>query len=94
MGAKVSGATPNGQVGVVWAKGNGGPTSIPNGYPCAGTLMDLNSSMQQLDIVTTDANGFAAIGPMMVHPSAAGLVHLQAVDIANCETSNRILLYY
>ncbi len=94
MGIKMSGATPNGQVGVAWTKGDGGPTPIPSGFPCAGAMMDLNSNMQELAFVNADADGFATVGPIMVHPSAAGLVYIQAIDVTTCVTSNRVLLHY
>ncbi len=94
MGAKMTGATPNSQVMLMWANGDGGPTPIPNGLPCAGTMMDLNFNMGKVSIVNTDANGAATVGPgpRRVPAAAAGLVWLQAVDLSNCNTSNRILL--
>ncbi|MBC8406040.1 MAG: hypothetical protein H8E15_12490 [Planctomycetes bacterium] len=95
MQAKMTGITPNGQAAVLWAKGEGGPTLIPSGLPCAGTMMDLNSSMQKLSIVTADANGEAVLGPgpKRVPSSAKGFIWLQAVDLTTCETSNRVLFF-
>ncbi len=94
MGAKMTGATPNSQVLLMWAKDEGGPSPIPNGLPCAGTMMDLNSNLGKVAIVDTDANGTATVGPgpRRVPAAAKGRVWLQAIDLASCETSNRILL--
>jgi len=95
MQAKMTGITPNGRAAVLWAKGEGGPTPIPSGLPCAGTMMDLNSNMQKLSIVTADANGEAVLGPgpKRVPSSARGLIWLQAVDLTTCETSNKVLFW-
>jgi hypothetical protein len=96
MGAKMTGATPNSQVMLMWAKGEGGPTPIPPGLPCPGRLMDLNSNMGKVAIANTDATGSATIGPgpRRVPIEAAGLVWLQAIDVSTCEKSNRIQLFY
>ena len=96
MQVKMTGATPNAQVGVLWAKGEGGPTPIPSGLPCAGTMMDLNPNMKLLATATADANGELVIGPgpTRVPAAAAGLIWLQAIDVSTCETSNKILLYF
>ena len=96
MQVKMTGATPNAQVGVLWAKGEGGPTPIPSGLPCAGTMMDLNPNMKLLATDTADANGELVIGPgpTRVPAAAAGLIWLQAIDVSTCETSNKILLYF
>ncbi len=94
MGAKMTGATPNSQVMLMWAKDEGGPFPIPNGLPCAGTMMDLNSNLGKISIADTDANGAAMVGPgpRRVPVAAKGRIWLQAVDLATCQTSNRILL--
>ncbi|MBC8405659.1 MAG: hypothetical protein H8E15_10555 [Planctomycetes bacterium] len=96
MGAKMTGATPNSQVMLMWAKGEGGPTPIPPGLPCPGRLMDLNSNMGKVAIANTDATGSATIGPgpRRVPVEAAGLVWLQAIDVSTCNKSNRIQLRY
>ena len=94
MGAKMTGATPNSQVMLMWAKDEGGPSPIPNGLPCAGTMMDLNSNLGKISIADTDANGAATVGPgpRRVPVAAKGRIWLQAIDLATCQTSNRILL--
>jgi hypothetical protein len=94
MGAKMTGATPNSQVMLMWAKDEGGPFPIPNGLPCAGTMMDLNFNLGKVSITDTDANGSANVGPgpRRVPVASKGRIWLQAIDLATCQTSNRILL--
>jgi hypothetical protein len=94
MKLKVAGATPNGQIAIAVARGGGGPTPIPTGYPCAGLLLDLNSSMSLLRVEMADSNGKASIGPMAVPPSAAGRIRLQAIDLTACTTSNRTRIIF
>ncbi|NQU50215.1 MAG: hypothetical protein HQ519_16315 [Planctomycetes bacterium] len=96
MVAKMAGATPNSQVMLMWAKDRGGPSPIPNGLPCSGTMMNLNSNLGKVAIVDTDANGEAVVGPgpRRVPSAAAGLIWFQAIDLSNCNTSNRIQLRY
>jgi hypothetical protein len=95
MGARIAGGTPNGEIALLWARGEGGPTPVPNGLPCAGTLMDLNSNMKLLATATADATGQVIIGPgpNRVPVAAAGLIWLQAIDLSTCETTNRIVVY-
>ncbi len=88
MGVRAVGATPGGTVAIVMAQGNGGPTPVPAGNPCAGLLLDLNATMAPLQILRADAQGRVQIGPAVVPVSAAGTVRLQAVDLATCATSN------
>jgi len=94
MKLKVAGATPNGQIAIAVARGGGGPTPIPAGYPCAGLLLDLNSSMSLLRLEMADSNGKASIGPLAVPPSAAGRIRLQAIDLTACTTSNRTRIIF
>lgn len=96
MLAKMTGATPNSQVMLMWGKGEGGPAPIPNGLPCAGTMMDLNFNLGKVSITETDANGAATVGPGLrrVPAAAKGLIWLQAIDVSNCNKSNRILMKF
>lgn len=94
MGVKLTGATPGGQVGVAWAKGGGGPTPIPAGLPCAGVMMNLNSTMRLLGVTAADTSGKAMIGPQFVPSSAVGTIRVQAIDLTTCEVSNRVILAY
>jgi len=94
MSVRAVGATPGGTVAVLRAVGGGGPTSIPGGYPCAGTLLDLNSSFSPLRILRADAQGRVALGPSYVPLSAAPTTHLQAVDLTTCRTSNHARIIF
>ncbi|MFW5652762.1 MAG: hypothetical protein ACOC0P_01850 [Planctomycetota bacterium] len=83
---EVSGATPNGNVALVYGFGSG-PTTVPSGFPCAGTVLDVGNP--NLDFVTfaVDANGngtFQAFLPAI----ACGAVNVQALDLTSCAVSN------
>ncbi len=96
MTVHLSGASPNANIAIAWERGGGvaGPTAIPAGFPCAGTLVDLTSGMQLLTVLTTNASGEASTPPQFVPAGARRTVHLQAIDLSTCETSNRILIAY
>lgn len=94
MSIRVTGATPLGTVGIASARGGGGPTAIPAGHPCAGTLLDLNSSLAPLRVLQADAQGRAQIGPAFVPVSVAPTTHLQAVDLSTCATSNHARIVF
>jgi len=88
MEIKFSGATPGGVVALAWTTGLGGPTAIPTGFPCSGLLLDLNSNMRLLEIITAGPNGSAKFGPRFVPASAARSIRVQAIDLTNCMASN------
>jgi len=96
MSVHLSGAGPNASVAVAWERGGGvgGPTIIPNGFPCAGTPVNLNSGMKLLTVLQADPNGSASTSPQFVPAGARRTVHMQAIDLSTCETSNRILISY
>jgi hypothetical protein len=94
MGVRAVGATPGGTVVILMTRGGGGPTAIPSGQPCAGTLLDLNASMRPLRVLPADAQGRVQIGPMYVPTSVAPTTHLQAVDITTCKTSNHARIIF
>jgi len=94
MGVQVWGATPLGQVVILRAQGGGGPSSVPGGNPCAGTLLDLNASRTPVAVLRANASGYARFGPAMVPASAAGTTRLQALDLAACVTSNLARIIY
>ncbi len=94
MGAEFAGATPDGQVALLLAQGPGGPTPVASGYPCAGTLLDLNSGLSLVALLRADAAGRARIGPAFVPPSAAGSARLQALDLTTCASSNLAQVIY
>jgi hypothetical protein len=94
MGLEVWGATPNSTIAFLRALGGGGPTPVASGYPCAGTLLDLNAGLRLAAVAAADAQGHALLGPITVPASAAGTLRLQALDLATCRTSNLARLIY
>ncbi len=85
MNLQVSGATPGGQVGVIYSFGLGSYI-IPNG-PCAGTELGLDGAGITLAAVLTADSYGLAVHSSYVPPTACGLVHVQALDISTCATS-------
>jgi len=94
MGVRAVGASPGGTVAILITQGGGGPTAIPGGYPCAGTLLDLNARFSPLRILPADAQGRVHIGPLLVPSTAAPTTHLQAVDLQTCRTSNHARIIF
>jgi len=88
MEIKTAGGSPNGAVALIWATGSGGPTTIPNGVPCAGLSLGLNSNMRLLQVISSGNDGRAILGPRFVPASASFTIRVQAVDLTICETSN------
>ncbi len=84
--ATVRGATPDGQVGLIYAR-NTGNFTIPPAQPCAGTQLGLGSQAIRLVATTrADGNGVAVFSGNAPAPSCGG--HLQAIDVRTCSTSN------
>jgi hypothetical protein len=81
----VSGATANNQVALLYSFGMGSFT-IPNGYPCAGTVLGLNNTVALGTTLASDASGQLTYS-FNVPPGACGAVYLQALDLTTCETS-------
>jgi hypothetical protein len=94
MGAEFAGATPDGSVALLLALGPGGPTAVASGYPCAGTLLDLNPGLSLVAVLRADAQGRSRIGPTFVPAAAAGSARLQALDLTTCATSNLAQVIY
>jgi len=94
MGIRAVGATPGGIVAILRARGGGGPTTVPAGNPCAGTLLDLNSSLSLLRSIRADAHGRAQISQAYVPLSVAPTTHLQALDLTTCRTSNHARIVF
>lgn len=81
-----SGATPGGAVAFLYAFGTGS-FAIPPGFPCAGTVLGLDSSVRLGGTASASAGGTATLSASA--PAAAcGRVFLQAVDLSSCATSN------
>ena len=86
MAFSVDGATPGGRVALIHASGTGLVT-IPSGFPCAGTVLDLDGSATLGVTLTADAAGFAST-TASVPASFCGSTWVQALDLASCATSN------
>ncbi len=84
--ATASGATPGGNVGFARAMGVGSQ-QIPNGNPCAGTVLGLNQTATLVSVRNADGQGVATISGN-VPANACGRVFLQAIDVTTCTTSN------
>ncbi len=80
------GATPNGQVALIFAA-NTGSFIIPQGNPCQGTALGLGAS--QLRVAYRGASGPRGTRTLTTNagPSACG-GYLQLLDSATCTTSN------
>ncbi len=94
MGAQVWGATPNGNVVLLYALGAAGATLVPSGQPCAGTVLNLNSTVAAAAILHADAQGHALVGPAFAPAAVAGSARLQALDLTTCATSNLAQVIY
>jgi len=86
----IDNVTPDGQVALLYARAQGSFV-IPNGYPCAGTVLGLDSTVALGTTITADPNGLATL-ITSVPPGACGLFHFQALDLTDCRTSNVLLL--
>jgi hypothetical protein len=91
---KCAGAAPFAQIGIGIAGGAGGPTFIPPGYPCAGISLSLNSNMRPLGTTISDLDGKAEFGPIFIPAGAVDLLHVQAIDLSTCNTSNQVTLSF
>lgn len=81
----VTGATPNGQIALVYGTGTGFSV-VPDGYTCAGTSLDLAGPVRVAGIANADASGNLVVSSE-VHPGACGVL-FQAIDASTCVTSN------
>jgi len=82
----VTGATPNGNVALVYGFGDG-PTTIPSTFPCAGTVLNVGNPNLDNRVVSADANGNATLSTF-VPGAACGAVNVQALDVTTCAVSN------
>ncbi|TAH35937.1 MAG: calcium-binding protein [Planctomycetota bacterium] len=83
-------AAPGATVAFVW--GTSGSSTIPPGYPCAGTqlgLSPLRTPPPGYLLATADSSGTATASGTAPR-AACGVVLLQAVDLTSCETSNKV----
>jgi len=81
-----SGATPGGQIALIFAR-NTGSFIIPNNMPCAGTQLGLGANQIQLAWQGgAGPNGSRTLNAT-AGPAACG-GHLQLLDLTRCATSN------
>ena len=81
-----SGATPGGQIALIFAR-NTGSFIVPNNYPCAGTQLGLGSNQIQLAFQGGAGSNGSRILNANAGPNACG-GHLQLLDLSTCGTSN------
>jgi hypothetical protein len=81
----IAGNTSNHPVALLWAFGPGSQV-IPGCYPCAGTMLGLNSSVKIGATLTADAAGQAGF-TLRVPAGACGRIWLQALDLSTCGLS-------
>ncbi|HEX9792834.1 MAG TPA: hypothetical protein VGC54_02525 [Planctomycetota bacterium] len=86
----VANASPNARVALVYAFGTGS-FAIPNGFPCAGTVLGLDRTVALGAMLNADGNG-AVTFSKNVPAGACGNVFLQALDLASCELSDVVPL--
>ena len=82
----VIGATPSGNVALVYGFGDG-PTTIPNTFPCAGTVLNVGNPNLDNRVISADANGNATFSTF-IPAAACGAVKVQALDLGSCAVSN------
>lgn len=81
-----TGATPGGRIALLRAFAPGSQV-IPSGYPCAGTTLGLNASVDLALSVNADSSG-TLILTRTLPAAACGNIFIQAVDLSSCATSN------
>jgi len=86
VSAAVTGATPNGDVGLLFAFGPGNFT-IPSGFQCAGTQLGLsNAGLRVASQGQADANGEITFTGNAPQAACGGAI--QVIDLTSCDTSN------
>ena len=84
-------ATPSTQIIVLAALGSG-VFPIPAGYPCAGTVLDLDPvTIRPIGIGASDSNGTFRLD-VVLPASVCGSVVVQALDTASCGLTPTIAL--
>lgn len=85
--AQVSGASPGGQVAVVYSS-SAGSFTIPSGFPCAGTVLGLSGTgITHAATLLADAAGAASMRANLPG-GVCGRLFVQVLDIRTCSTSN------
>lgn len=80
------GASPNGQVALLFAR-SAGNFVIPNNRPCAGTVLGLSSNQLQIAFTGNAGQGGSRMIQGNIGPGACG-GFLQLLDLTTCGTSN------
>ncbi|HEX9794536.1 MAG TPA: integrin alpha [Planctomycetota bacterium] len=82
--------TPGGNCAFAYATGTGAFV-IPNGFPCAGTVLGLDNSIQLGATRPVNGSGTATL-PANAPQFACGRIYVQCVDLASCAISNVLLI--
>lgn len=82
----VENATPNGNVAIIYGFG-AGPTTLPNSFPCPGTVLNVGNPRLEYRIVSANGAGVASL-QAFVPAAACGRVQVQALDLSRCDVSN------
>ena len=94
MSAHASGMTPFGKVVFAYSLGAGGPTTVPPSRPCAGTVLDLRDPPILAELVLADGLGRARTPTRLAPWVRRGRLHLQAIDLTTCRTTNPLRVVY
>ncbi|MCC6909387.1 MAG: hypothetical protein IT430_15715 [Phycisphaerales bacterium] len=86
LNAAWSGATPNRQMGIVYAR-NTGAFVVPGG-PCAGTALGLGTSQIQLVRTVSTGSGSGSVNGNVGPAACGGYLQLVVVDGTPCTVSN------
>lgn len=80
------GATPGGQIALLFARGTGSFV-IPNNRPCPGTVLGLSSNQLQIAYTGSAGQGGSRMLQSNIGPGVCG-GWLQLLDLSTCATSN------
>ncbi|MFW5653243.1 MAG: hypothetical protein ACOC0P_04285, partial [Planctomycetota bacterium] len=61
-------------------------TTVPNTFPCGGTVLEVGNPNLANRVISADANGVAVL-TTNIPAVACGQVRVQALDLTTCETS-------
>ncbi len=81
----ISNGSPGSRAALLFAEATGG-ARIPNGAPCAGTMLGLDNTARRLALLRFNASGIANIEGDA--DSGACGHYLQAIGLSDCGTSN------
>ena len=87
--ASLSGATPNGRVGLAYSLTGPGPTSVNTGI-CGVMSVDLSTPVNVLALATADANGDYALTRNVPVGARGRRIWIQGLDFGTCTLSNLV----